>query len=110
MPIVLASHTPKTLSGSEPSRKRNGSLLVPLMTLLALGLSPDASSAPDPRPVTVHPRLSPTNLPGGPLGVPPGIDKDGGNNEGGDQSSTDDGSSASKDGGAGDKPGRHRMA
>ena len=73
------------------------------MTILALGLSTDASSAPDPRPVTVTPTL-PNQSARRPLGVPPGIDKDGGGDEGGDQSSPDDGSSASKDGGAGAKP------
>ena len=107
MPIVLAPKTPKTLSHERWFQKRNRSLAVPLMTLLALGLPVNAHSAPDPRPVRFTLGSLRRNLPGGPggpLGVPPGIDKDGGGTEDGDSSRDSDGSSASKDGGGGAKP------
>ena len=87
MPIVLAPKTPKTLSPERWFQKRNGSLAVPLMTLLALGLLGQCSLCT--RSAASH--GSPSTLSDEParrarrtLGVPPGIDKDGGGTEDGD--------------------------
>ena len=92
---------PKTHSMRVPMHKRSHRCIAPLLTLLSLGVtlgSPSWAGPSETAPIAPPQRLTPPGLPSGPLGQPPGIDKDtdGGEDEG--PAGDDEGG---KDGGGG---------